>query len=121
MGAVDTILSSMKVTKLFVQTIEVNEAQIKNHLPKEIFAAHWAYVLVQEKKLPFRQAYTYVKKHLSEIPAFDAAKLLKIAASQGSTGNLQLSNIKKSILEKRRHWVEEKETFEKVIEELIGK
>jgi len=121
MGAVDIILSSIEVAKLFVQTIEVNETQIKNHLPKDIFAAHWVYTLAQEKKLPFRQAYTYAKKHLSEIPAFDAAKLLKIATSQGSTGNLQLSNVKKNILEKRRHWVEEKETFEKVIEALIGK
>ncbi len=119
--AVNIILSSLKVAKLFVQTIEVNEAQIKNHLPKEIFAAHWVYVLAQEKRLPFRQAYMYAKEHLSEIPDFDAAALLKLAASQGSTGNLQLSNVQKSILEKRRHWVEEKETFEKVIEELIGK
>lgn len=121
MGAVNVTLSSVKVAKLFVQTIEVNEAQIKNHIPKEIFAAHWVYVLAQEKKLPFRQAYMYAKKHLSEIPPFDAAKLLKLAASQGSTGNLQLSNVQKSILEKRRRWIEEKEIFEKVIKKLIQK
>jgi argininosuccinate lyase len=121
MGAVNVTLSSAKVAELFVQTIEVNEAQIKNHIPKEIFAAHWVYVLAQEKKLPFRQAYMYAKKHLSEIPPFDAAKLLKLAASQGSTGNLQLSNVQKSILGKKRHWIEEKETFEKVIEKLIRK
>ena len=121
MGAANVTLSSVKVAKLFVQTIEVNKAQINNHIPKEIFAAHWVYVLAQEKKLPFRQAYMYAKKHLSEIPPFDAAKLLKLAASQGSTGNLQLSNVQKSILEKRRRWIEEKETFEKVIKKLIQK
>ena len=121
MGIVDVTLSSVKVARLFVQTIEVNEARIRNHIPKEIFAAHWAYVLAQEKKLPFRQAYMYAKEHLSEIPAFDAAELLKLAASQGSTGNLQLPNIQRTVLDRRRHWVEERETFEKVIENLIQK
>jgi argininosuccinate lyase len=121
MCAVNIILSSLEVARLFVQTIKVNEAQIKNHLPKEIFAAHWVYVLAREKKLPFRQAYMYAKKHLSEIPAFDAAELLQLAASQGSTGNLQLSNVQKSILEKRCYWNEEKQTFEKVIGKLIRK
>jgi len=63
----------------------------------------------------------YAKEHLSEIPDFDAATLLKLATSQGSTGNLQLSTVQESILGKRRHWIEEKETFEKVIEKLIRK
>ncbi len=121
MDAFNIVLSSVKVAKLFIQTLEVNDAQIKNHLPKEIFAAHWVNVLAQEKKLPFRQAYMYAKRYLSEIPDFDVAKLLNLATSQGSTGNLQLSIVQKGILEKRRHWNEEKETFEKVIEKLIWK
>ncbi|MFH1967238.1 MAG: argininosuccinate lyase [Patescibacteria group bacterium] len=121
MAAVQTTLSSLKVAKLFVQTIKVDEEQIKKHLPKELFATHWAYVLVQEEKMPFRQAYMYVKEHLNEIPDFDVAQLLQQAVSQGSTGNLQLSVVLKNIQEKRRHWTQEKNNFEKIINKLIQK
>jgi len=121
MEAIDAVISSVKVTQLFVETIQVKESEVKNHLPKEIFAAHWAYVLVKEKEMPFRQAYKYVKEHLDEIPNFDTSQLLKQGISQGSTGNLNLIDTLKLIQEKRRYWVREKKNFEKVIKKLTQK
>lgn len=119
MSAIDVTVSSLKIAKLFVQTLAVNEKEVKKHLPKEIYATHWAYVLVQEKKLPFRQAYRYVKDHLNEIPEFDVKELLKQAVSQGSTGNLNLLDVQQAIQQKRYYWMKEKARFEKVIKDLI--
>lgn len=120
MSAIDITLSSIKVAKLFVQTLTVNEAEVKKHLPKEIYATHWAYVLVKEKKLPFRQAYRYVKDHLDEIPEFDVKELLKQAVSQGSTGKLNLSSVQQVVRKKKHRWIREKIEFEKVIKNLIS-
>jgi len=119
MNAVNLTLSSLKIAKLFVQTLTVNEVEVKKHLPKEIYATHWAYVLVQEKKLPFRQAYRYVKDHLNEIPEFDVKELLKQAVSQGSTGNLNLSDVQQVIQQRRHRWTSERTEFKKVIKDLI--
>jgi len=121
MKAVETTLSSIKITGLFIYSITVNEQQIQKHIPKELFAAHWAYMLVQEKSLPFRKAYIYVKKHLNQIPDFNVASLLKQAISQGSTGNLQLTDALQRIREEKRRWKQRKKTFGKVINLLIQK
>jgi len=121
MRAIDTVASSIKVAQLFVETMRVNETEVKNHLPRGIFAAHWAYVLVQEKKMPFRQAYNYVKKHLGEIPDFSASQLLKQAVSQGSTGNLNLSDSFKLIRKKKHHWIQKEKEFNSVIKKLVQK
>lgn len=95
-------LSSLDVVELFVNSLVINLDQVKKHLPKEIFAAHWAYLLVKEKSIPFRHAYLYVKENLDLIPDFDPEELLPLAISQGSTGNLQLSELSKQIAEYQR-------------------
>lgn len=120
-NAIHVTLSSIKVAQLFVQTLSVNEVEVRKHLPREIFAAHWAYVLVREKNLPFRQAYRYVKDHLNEIPKFDIRELLKQAISQGSTGNLNLANAQQIVQRKKRRWIKEKREFQKVIKSLMQK
>lgn len=90
-------LSSLKVAQLFVESLKINQEQVEKHLPKEIFAAHWAYVLTQSEKLPFRQAYQFVKNNLANIPDFSPIELVMVATTLGSTGNLQLSEIMKKL------------------------
>lgn len=120
-SAFDTTVSSLKVAQLFINSIKIDEEQINKHIPNELFAAHWAYVLVQEKQMPFRQAYMHVKEHLSGIPPFKAREMLPKAISQGSTGNLGLDELEKKLEEIRRRWTQGKNTFEETIGKLIQK
>jgi argininosuccinate lyase len=94
-SAFETTLQSLKVAQLHVESLTVNKKSVAAHIPKELFAAHWAYVLTQENSLPFRDAYRYVKNHMSEIPDFDPKLLLKQAVTQGSTGNIGLELARK--------------------------
>jgi argininosuccinate lyase len=118
--SLDTCISSLKVAQLFINSLKINEEQVNKHIPKELFAAHWAYILVQEKKMPFRQAYMYVKEHLSEIPHFNASEMLPKSVSQGSTGNLGLQELEKNLKYQERQWLQNKNKFEKKINKLIN-
>jgi argininosuccinate lyase len=99
--------------------MSINQEKVKQHIPKELFAAHWAYVLVKEEYMPFREAYRYVKDHLDEIPDFDCADLLKKACSQGSTGNLQLNSAQKRSRLERTYWWEQSKQFQKKIHNIL--
>ncbi|PIR59565.1 MAG: hypothetical protein COU68_04900, partial [Candidatus Pacebacteria bacterium CG10_big_fil_rev_8_21_14_0_10_45_6] len=117
-SAFETTLESIQVAQLHVKSIEIHEEKVKHHIPKELFAAHWAYVLVAEKEMPFREAYRYVKDHLSEIPDFDSAELLSKAISQGSTGNLQLEIAQKRSRLERTYWDTQNKHFQKKLQVL---
>jgi len=120
MQAIETTSESLSVAELFIHSLTPNQSQIVKHIPRHLFAAHWAYVLVQEQQMPFRKAYMYVKNHLEEIPDFDLTTLLYQATSQGSTGNLQLSELGARIHEKKRQWTTTKAKFEHTITHLIS-
>lgn len=118
-SAISTTLSSLQISKLFVDSMVVNKKEVEKHLPKEIFAAHWAYVLMKEQKLPFRQAYLYVKDHLEDIPSFKPSEVLSLAISQGSTGDLGLEKIEASLNKKKSEWINKKTKFESIIDALV--
>ncbi len=118
-SAFQTTLESVQVAQLHVESIEIHEEKVKLHIPKELFAAHWAYVLVEEKEMPFREAYRYVKDHLNEIPDFNIAELLTKAISQGSTGNLQLEIAQKRSRLERTYWETQNKHFQKKLQDLI--
>ncbi len=117
--AFKTTISSLQVAQLHIQSIKPNRKQIEQHIPKELFAAHWAYALVQDKNLPFRAAYAYVKEHLDEIPDYDISKLLELAVSQGSTGNLQLLALGKKIKQEKQKWLSKQALFQETIDTLV--
>ncbi len=118
-SAISTTLSSLQISRLFVDSMVVNKKEVEKHLPKEIFAAHWAYVLMKEQKLPFRQAYLYVKDHLEDIPSFKPSEVLSLAISQGSTGDLGLEKIEASLNKKKSEWINKKTKFESIIDALV--
>lgn len=119
--AFSTTLQSIQVAKLHVESLQIHQKTIEQHIPQEIFAAHWAYTLVQEKHMPFRQAYMYVKNHLEEMPHFDVNDLLNQAISQGSTGNLQLGQSRRYARRSSQHWDKENQQFTKKLGQLIQK
>lgn len=118
-SAFQTTLESLQVAQLHVETLTINQEKVEHHIPKELFAAHWAYVLVEEKDMPFREAYRYVKDHLSEIPDFNIAELLTKAISQGSTGNLQLGIAQKRSRLERTYWNKQNKHFQKKLQDLL--
>lgn len=117
--AFEITLSSVQVAKLFVQSIEVNEEEVDNHLPTEIYAAHWAFVLGKEKQLPFRQAYQYVKMHLNEIPQFSPQAVFCQTESLGLSGQLDLEKVEKVARESRQDWTQRRQKFDQVIQKLV--
>lgn len=118
-SAFQTTLESIQVAKLHIESIYIDEEKVKKHIPKELFATHWTYVLMQEKSLPFREAYRYVKDHLSEIPEFDASELLAKAVAQGSTGNLQLELARERSRLERTFWETQNKQFLQKLHDLI--
>lgn len=118
-SAFQTTLESLQVAQLHVETLTINQEKVEHHTPKELFATHWAYVLVEEKDKPFREAYRYVKNHLSEIPDFDIAELLTKAISQGSTGNLQLEIAQKRYRLERTYWETQNKHFQQKLQDLL--
>ncbi len=118
-SAFQTTLESLQVAQLHVETLTINQEKVEHHIPKELFAAHWAYVLVEEKDMPFREAYRYVKDHLHEIPDFDIAELLMKAISQGSTGNLQLGITQKRSRLERTYWKKQNKHFQQKLQDLL--
>lgn len=119
--AYNTAVQSIQVAQLHLSTIHINQQQVTKHIPKQLFATHWAYLLVSEQGMPFRTAYQYVKRHLKEIPEFDGAQLLRLAVSQGSTGNLQLAALRAKIRLERAHWTSQQTHFTQTVDKLLKK
>jgi argininosuccinate lyase len=116
-----TTISSLQIASLFVTSLQVDEKHIAEHIPQSLFAAHWAYVVMQEKNIPFRKAYKYVKNHLDEIPYFDVKEVLHASDSQGGPGNLGLTLLEKNIQNASKQWMGKKEIMSAVFAELIKK
>lgn len=120
-SAMSTTMSSLQIAGLFIDSLIVNQEKVEKHLPKEIFAAHWAYVLMKEQELPFRQAYMYVKDHLQDIPDFKPSEVLPLAISQGSTGDLRLNLTANILKEKKNEWIIKSDKFQKTLDALTKK
>jgi argininosuccinate lyase len=84
---------SLEVVALVMSEIKPNKPVLMKSLSPEFFAVHEANRLVKEG-MPFRDAYTYVKEHLSEIKVKDPVKAIKEVVSLGGPGNLQLNKYK---------------------------
>jgi argininosuccinate lyase len=111
---------SVQVAKLFIKSIKPNYSQIKKHIPKELFATHWAYQIMDEEQIPFREAYLYVKNNLNKIPNFDPQKLLNKTTALGSTGNLNLNQTRTELKKIKVFWKEEDSKLGKAINKLIN-
>lgn len=115
-----TVITSLEITKLFVDSLQINESQIKRHMPKELYAAHWTYQIMQQQKIPFRKAYMYVKDNLNNIPAFNAKEVLLESNSRGAPGNLRLDEIKNKLSNLDAFFTTERKIFTKKLTDLTN-
>lgn len=117
----ETVLSSLQIATLFITSLKVDQEKIAQHIPKTLFAAHWAYVVMQQKNIPFRKAYKFVKNHLDEIPNFDIHEVLRSSNSQGAPGNLGLLHLEENIQIQSKIWKQKQKKLNAAFHALSGK
>ncbi|MBN2423104.1 argininosuccinate lyase [Candidatus Woesearchaeota archaeon] len=98
MKALDLTIDSVKMMNLCISTLKVNEEICKKACTPELFAADYAYSLV-EKGIPFREAYKKAAKEIDKIKVPDLVDVLKKRNHIGGTGNLGLDRLGKGIEE----------------------
>lgn len=90
---VQNTLESIEAAQLLIQSISLNEEELKDACTGELFAAEDAYKLVKEEGLSFREAYRKIKESQFEDSGSDVVKKLKESTHLGSTGNPSLDRI----------------------------
>ena len=93
MKGLEIVRQSLEVASLVMPQIKPNKEVLMKSLVPEFFAVHEANRLVKNG-MPFRDAYSYVKEHLSELKVEDPVKAIKEVVSLGGPGNLQLNKYK---------------------------
>lgn len=91
--------SSLEIAKLFLEGITPNTESIKAKITPGIFAADVANKLVQEKGMPFRDAYKLALGLLKEQTVNNVKKNLASKVSLGAPGNLQLGKLRKKAVQ----------------------
>ena len=90
---VQNTLESIDAARLLIQSISLNEEELKAACTGELFAAEDAYKLVKEEGISFRDAYRKIKEGQFEDTGQDVVKKLKESTHLGSTGNPSLDKI----------------------------
>lgn len=121
LSSFEITMQSVEVAKLFLKSIAIHETKVLKHIPKEVFAAHWAFVLTREKQLAFRDAYRFVKENIDSIPSFNIQEVLAETISQGSPGNLNLAVAKEKIRLERTYWRKQIKYYQNKIQKLLEK
>ncbi len=117
--SVETTLESVKIVQLVILGLVPNESQMAKNISKDMFAAHFAFEIMKEKGLPFREAYQFVGQNLESIPQYDPKLVLTQTTSLGAPGNLQLKELGKKIKTGQKYWKKQSENHQVVIEKLI--
>ena len=91
--AVHNTLESLEACTLLVQSMSLNEDELRKACSAELFAAEDAYKLVKEEGLSFRDAYQKIKEGDFDGDGSDPVKKLKESTHLGSTGNPGLERL----------------------------
>lgn len=110
----DLVKQNLAIAQLTLENLDINAENMARHISKDMFAAHHAYRLVEEKGMPFREAYKQVGTNLETIPNYDPAEVLQQTISQGSGGNLQLDELKQEVIKQQTHWQQKQKQFQKI-------
>lgn len=96
MESVAIVHESLDVTELFLGGMTPNTKSIKTKITSGIFAADVANQLVEEKCIPFRDAYEQALGLLTK-QSIDVGKSLSSKKTSGAPGNLQIVVLKKRV------------------------
>lgn len=94
--ALDTARGCVKIMRLTIARLEINEERLVAGLGPEIYATDAAYELVG-KGMSFREAYREIGLNLESLGERDAYKAIAQRTSTGMSGNLGLEGISLSL------------------------
>lgn len=118
-NAAETTLDSLKVCKLFVQSIEPKIENMASACTSELYATHAAYQLVSGGT-SFRDAYKSIATNPSHVLSGDKLKVLRSSKHIGGSGNLGLAKVQTD-LKVATQWWQAKEVFStNAINKLLG-
>ena len=109
----------LEVAQLLLTNISPNAKVLKASMTKELYATSLAYDYVQQG-MPFRTAYQKVGDNLDTIPDFDVQKELKKSTHLGSTGNLNLDGLQKSIQQKQQKLKADHKRWQQLLHSLLS-
>ena len=119
MNAMETVIDTLKIMNLVVDSLSPNVRTLKEATTKELFAAHAAYVLVKQG-MPFREAYQKIGMTLHTLPIFDVAEVLASTSHSGGPGNLGLSKASAEMKKKKAWWQKKEARHKACINQLKG-
>lgn len=91
--AVKNTIEVLEAGTLLVQSITLNEEELRQACTAELFAAEDAYKLVKEEGMSFRDAYREIKQGSHKETSTDPVQKLKESTHLGSTGNPGLNRV----------------------------
>lgn len=119
MKGFDLVLSTLKVCTLVAENLKVNKKRLKMaSSDPALYATDKAYMLVEQKGIPFRDAYRQVAKNIGKLKAKDPVKAMKERELTGAAPSLKLDHLEESIAEQYARLDGEKGKFNKAIQGL---
>jgi len=118
MDSFELTLATLKIFKIVVSKIKVNEKNCKEACTPDLFATEHAYNLVK-KGVPFRDAYKQVAKNLGSLKNIDPVKSIQSSKHIGATGNLGLDDIKSKIVKIKSELDRESSQFYSKLKKLV--
>jgi argininosuccinate lyase len=83
----DMLLASLEVVGIYLDNLELNQKEIEKKITKEMFLADIANEMVEQEKIPFRDAYVKAFDRLDDYEV-DFQKNIRSKVSFGAPGNL---------------------------------
>ena len=120
MRGLDIAISSVRVAKLTFVKLKVNESALLAGFDPSVFATDAALEIVA-KGTPFRDAYRQVAQQLDDLADRDAVAAIAARTHLGSTGNLNLKQSDRRIVEAHKFLTDSSATFHKAVEKLFGR
>ena len=115
----DTTLASLRIMIPLFKNIKVNRNALLDGFRPEVFAADHALFLTG-RGMPFRDAYLYVKEHLTELTSINPLEAVRRKNHLGATAGLNLSVINARRAKEQKYFRNERTRFYRCISRLLG-
>ena len=120
MRGLDTAIGCVRVIKITFAKLEVNEPAMRAGFDPSVFATDAALELVS-KGMPFRDAYVQVAKDLDKLADRDPAAAIAARTHVGSTGNLDLKQSDRRIVQAHKFLTDAGKSFSQAVNSLFGR
>ena len=88
--AFDITLSGIEIMNAVFKSLHVNTEELRKDFTREIFATDYALKLVEEKGIPFREAYREIAKNIDKIKSPTPEEVIEKRIHLGTACNLKI-------------------------------